>query len=592
MKGKINAELANGKFVEIAVDVNVNAVRFTEAEELKKLINSKELYGEVNGLFKKEFGKLVPEYSLLNISLKIISNDLEKLMAAGAAFESGSLALLIIKSAILYLLDEESVKYKYPEFELTRNITAFLDILGVKEDLVKLLKKKTDSGTDVKSNSLILKLSYQIENRDYKQAEQTRELIKKYTLSSAEKKEFDREELKLFYHLDSESHDSIKARYDVITKTYSYDKSYILSVKLDFIKYLEDNRMFKEVDAEFKLLLENYSEKDIEENSGYYYYLKGRREYHNGEFVKALDDLYKAYNNAGDEIFKADILNTSANCFSDTMYLEFAETLAEKAFEIRSKYMPAKKYDTLGLMGYIKFRKGDFENAFEYYSQSLLEQIAMKIPLSEMNRTYNSLAKVCMFLRRYDEALSYLDQGIKDYDLLSSKYKSYSSFYYLLFYYYTNDNELFNSKFKEFADPGNYRTYDKFALGWAFCYKALSEYKHGQILSGNSFLYESINFFTEDRYYVEAIYVWLYSLKYSDKKNPLNAEPEIFTNFLNFIETYLNKENFKFLDLFPGINTNTELEYFYKEFLKLNKPMNKKTLDKIVSGILDKYHLM
>ncbi len=123
-------------------------------------------------------------------------------------------------------------------------------------------------------------------------------------------------------------------------------------------------------------------------------YLKGRNEYHLGEYIGALDLLDSAFSGTDgtDLEFRSDILNPAAACFTDNLFFDHASCLLQEALRIREQLALAKKVETLSAMGCLALKRADFAAASDLFALTLREMRKNGF-IEEENRILNYAAK-------------------------------------------------------------------------------------------------------------------------------------------------------------------------------------------------------
>jgi tetratricopeptide (TPR) repeat protein len=437
-------------------------------------------------------------------------------------------------------------------------------------------------------------MDFYIQKRNYSEALRVRDLIEFDSLNMADKLSFTKNSLKLDYNTEKSNLTENQKNFQAVLEKFGYNKEFSLQVHLDYLKYLEDIREVKLPKRIIERIEKDFEIKNANDPSrAYYLYLKGRQSYGSGYFIEALNYLSESmnlYKKLEMEEEVGNVLNTAVNCFNDNLYFEEAGILAEKVLEIRKKYNSALIGDTYGVLGGIKFKKGDFEKALEHYKESC-EILSQN---SENNlRTFNYIAKCYIFLKDYDNAKQYLEKSEKLFDIATEKDKSFTHLYKLILAFMKNDSESFRETSLIFQDPKNYFDFDNFPLGWAYTFIAMNSYHKGEIEKGHNQLAQAIKFFMEERYYFEAGYVWLYNLineplDYIGK--PFEEDPLTIPKFLDYIELHSKlTENFAFFK--EKHEDTSNIVKFRDDFLKISSLKNKEDQKKSINELLKKVWL-
>jgi len=97
----------------------------------------------------------------------------------------------------------------------------------------------------------------------------------------------------------------------------------------------------------------------------------GRLAYYRGDFGDALQQYCMEWKlHKEDSALKARLQRSIASVLSDIGHLDMAQHLAEQALEKQQRNSDPEEYKTLGRLGEIYVRQGDYAQAIEYFSQS------------------------------------------------------------------------------------------------------------------------------------------------------------------------------------------------------------------------------
>jgi len=97
----------------------------------------------------------------------------------------------------------------------------------------------------------------------------------------------------------------------------------------------------------------------------------GRLAYYRGDFGDALQQYCMEWKlHQEDSALKARLQRSIASVLSDIGHLDMAQHLAEQALEKQQRNSDPEEYKTLGRLGEIYARQGDYSQAIEYFSQS------------------------------------------------------------------------------------------------------------------------------------------------------------------------------------------------------------------------------
>lgn len=596
MIGKVKCKSYNGSNITLKLELNVSHVRLSDNSG-QEVYRSKELFGEINDLMINKLNL----FKNLWISCKIISPQLDTMLKQKLEVSYQSLAELVSLSIFSYLLEEDNMgshTFEYPEYDGKFN--QFYHEYFSKTNLKIMINKLIDQDNVTIENRQINDIKTLIRQRDYTTAEKRMSLLDYKILSPNDLFDYRQLNLLLSYKINHSQIVENKKKFLTEKQNYKYDKVKLAIIYMDYIKYLQDIREEKSPSALLKEL-SDFCQIDFlpADYQAYNYYLLGRYNYGRGFYLSALENFDKAYliyktiNSREEEI--SDVLNSCVNCFNDNFYFEIAEDLAMKALGIREKYHLASSADTFGVLGGLYFKKRDFQNAIKYFEKSY-EKLKLTLKPMLLNKTFNYLAKSYMMNQDYDKAQYYLNESFNIIAEATAKEKSFSYLYQLILALKMNNNEMFNSMKKVFQNPENFYSFDKVSLGWAYSFMAEHEYLNGYIKQGHDYLSDAISFFTEDRYFFEAAYIWNYHIIYNEDKVLSDSfiEPvDVLSNFLEYYEAHLNMDDYQIVKDNTDKKTSikTLMQDFFELFKEASSISDKELQKKQVKKMLDLFCL-
>lgn len=565
--------------------ITMQAASVSIQNVLQPIYSSIDLAGEVNSLLKK----MMPEAERnFNLAAEIFSPDLDQLKALKAKPATASLAGAVAVAIIEYLLKESGLQIALPDLK-----TGFAEYCGDNPETAKvreIIKAKINTSAKETNRYLAETLIY-LKNHQSKEAENKFKVIDNSSLSDDEKILYQKAKLLLNYSNKRTDLAANQEKFRSVAQRYSYNKTILPGIYLDFIKYAEDLREVKPPKQVLEEFENSFSVTNIgEEEKAYFFYLKGRQCYGRGLFIEALNYLNKAeqiYLSLGMEEELANVYNTATNSFTDNLYFEAAETLANKALNIRQKFNSPLIGETYSLLGGIYFKKADFVQAAEYF-KTALEKLSTIYQPHQLNRNYNYLAKAYLFAGEPEESKKYLDIAFKALENATEKEKSYTYLYQLILAYSNRDEKTFLQTAAIFQNPQNYFKFDAFAMGWSYTYLTLFHYNKNEIALGHQFLKEAIDFFTGDSYSLEAGLVWCYNLIHTPddyQGEPFDEREDLMSKLFEYFETYRDLNKNYFVDLLQN-KESTVLKEIENKFLEAARLQNRDEMRELLKEIL------
>lgn len=453
-----------------------------------------------------------------------------------------------------------------------------IDYKSLIEPISKMVLSLVNNNQDSIKNQKLLRAIELYENKDINQSKL---LFDEIDYTTLEKFDLDEYFLLSFKLLK----DKTKDNFNEAKQLFRENPIKIKELYFIYIKYLQDIRDEKEP----KKLIKEFEDIfpiDILENSelSIYYYLKGRSDYARGEFLGGLYNLSLAIKNTDKENEKqlAAIYNTATNSFTDNLFFEEAQQLANKALLLRKKLKLPEEKESLSLICGIYLKSNKPKKAYENFK---------KLDINN-SRICNYLAKTSILLGYINKANDYLDKS-KDF---GDDKKGFLVLYKLLSLFKEQEFDNMIELYKEtIMLPENKKQYDKFVLGWGFVLISRAYFEQKNYINGIHNLFIGIDFFIEDKYILEAFYVSLYIYQYS-------LPIKFIDDFYNLINNYNLKQKFEeyyqkhkniskdYSDIF-GIKESkiNNLKKFYKD----TKDINQENYNPdVVKDILDRFYLI
>jgi tetratricopeptide (TPR) repeat protein len=151
--------------------------------------------------------------------------------------------------------------------------------------------------------------------------------------------------------------------------------------------------------------------KDKLEN-GMWFHHQGRLAYYQGLFPQALQQYCREYTlhktgNAQDPTLTARLFRNIANVLTDMGFTETAGHLAEEALQLQQTHDDPEHYKTLGRLGEIYLRTGDYDKALTAYQQSHQQQLSL--PHNQNGQTATYVAHTYVLKQQFDQAATWYD---------------------------------------------------------------------------------------------------------------------------------------------------------------------------------------
>jgi tetratricopeptide (TPR) repeat protein len=286
-------------------------------------------------------------------------------------------------------------------------------------------------------------------------------------------------------------------------------------------------------------------------------YLRGRSEYHKGEYIGALELLDKAYRAADkkDEEFISDILNTAASSFTDNLFFEHARILLREALAIREKLSLGTKAETISAIGVLAFKNGNFDEAYSLFTQALREMRTSNFVKDE-NRILNYLAKAALYKGDSATSDTFLDEALGKADRVEQKLFSHAIRMASLVMRkeFQSAHELFQ---ETFLLPEHHQ--HCFPVAWGYFFEAEASFQLGRLKDAIRHQARCVDLFLSDRFILEA---GLASIK------PFLWNPDI--EHLELFYENINEENIV-NELIEYRDNHEDLpERFFTEFFDKN----------------------
>lgn len=403
-----------------------------------------------------------------------------------------------------------------------------INYIELKDLILKLLLEviEKNSPTTI-TNQKLIRANQFFDDKKIDEAQMLLSEINLKTLSTFDTDEFKLLEFKLKI---SKSENDFR---NLIETIFQNNPMKIKQTYFIYIKYLEDMRdekaplkLIKEFEEKYPLSILSSDEKSL------FYYLNGRANYARGEFLVALKELSKSkeFLNKNDEKLLASIYNTATNSFSDNLFFEEAEQIAQNSISIRNKLKLIEVQESISLLAGIYFKNNQFHKAYEQYNYSL--KLLNHEQKNSKARLFNYLAKSSIMLHSFDKAKEYIEESEK----LNYDNKGFLVLIKYLYFYTKKDFEKLNELFKAtLLLPENKNKYDNFVISWCYVFLAQYKFEINEFDLGINFLYKAINYFIVDNYILEAFYVSLNVYKYDIPKKDMD-------DFFNLIEDFeINK---------------------------------------------------
>ncbi len=339
-----------------------------------------------------------------------------------------------------------------------------------------------------------------------------------------------------------------------------------VSRKLAFIwiRYLQNRRDFNAALNEALRFSEEFPESRLSPSEkAVFSYLKGRNEYHLGEYIGALDLLDSAFSGTDgtDLEFRSDILNTAASCFTDNLFFDHASCLLQEALRIREQLALAKKVETLSAMGCLALKRADFAAASDLFALTLREMRKNGF-IEEENRILNYAAKAYLYNGDDTTASELIGEALEKAGD-NKRNIAFSNSIKMAFLVRKENFAAADALFREtFLLPENHS--EIFATAWAYFFEAEACYRLGRKKDAVQYQARSVHFFLSDRYVLEAgvgsIVPILWDLSAEETKlfERLLADMDVLTRLLEYEEAHNNLPERFFQDFFEKNGKSNE----------------------------------
>ncbi len=505
MKFKVNATALNGKAAQVDIELYVETLNINYRRELKNKLITAEVYQELQNQILMELRQIYPQQHLEIINFKLISRELEELIGLKFKVKGSDLKEAIIATIYNYLAVEIGFGYqedvKQPEVYLRQNESRFI---------ARFLSSP-------EQNISSSKLQEAMDSYQEKRFAQASDIIKE--INPDELNYYDRsvcEWLSFVIRTKQDKEDSpgLREQFDQVCQRYSQRPSLIKKYYFSYIEFLENIRdaekpreLIQEFEARYPLSILDDDEAVI------YHRLKGRAEYHRGEYLIALEHFGIAMIRVdkSDLKSKAAIFNSAVNCFTDNLFFESAHWIASQAQEWRRVLDLPQTYESVSCMAGVETKRKNYAQALELHHKA--DELIQDIQITDIdaNRHYNFMAKNYILAGNYARGEEYLDKAEEAGD-----HKGFTQSLRMLLYYqqssYDQMDELFERRFKAESK------YDHFVLGWANALMARAAFVQKRFDAAISYLEDSISLFMSDLYILEARMVSLYGFAFDPPK--------------------------------------------------------------------------
>ena len=554
-------------------------VKFNFEEQDNPLLPIR-IYSDVKSKSLDIFKKAFPDLALGSISISMVSKDLEslkvQLLTPDAEDLINAVKMLVINDVSESIGMDKNLSFDEKVNQLPKHMREF------KTSYLK--SNPIDNKKLIRVSQLIIEKEYSVANELLKE-------IDKQGLSQLEIEEYD---FVWFQLLVKNLREDVPELFKDLLDVYSENHRQLKRLYFEYIRFLENLRddrkprnFLREFEDIFPLSSLSKSEKS------WYFYLKGRAEYSRGDFLFALENLSLALENAdkNDERLIASIYNTTVNSFTDNLFFDEANHIAQKAFDLRKKNEYSELYETVSLQGGIKLKSGEYKKALEYFLKSEKMFEGKTSTNANPSRLFNYIAKSAIFVEDFKLAEQYIEKAKNSDDT-----KGFSIAIELLLnlkqHNYAHMSELFKSSIML---PENQKVYDNFAIGWGYVYMALASFEQKKFKDGAHHLARSISNFQDDMYIFEAFYVSLYLYQYSvpskeiQRFRDLTKDYYLMDDYEEFIEKHVDvSERYA-----GGFGFDLPKTNLLKQFYEDTRDMNDENYNpEVVKDILDSFCLM
>ncbi len=505
MKFKVNATAFNGKPVQVDIELYVETLNINFRREQKNKLITAEVYQELQNQILMELRQIYPQQLLETINFKLISRDLEELIGLKFKVQESDLREATIATVLNYLALEIGVT---PH----RNIEKLKTSLGRFEN--RFVARFLSSPEQNISNPKLQEAMGSYQEKMFSQASDIINVLSPDDLNYYDRSVWEWLSFATRTKQDKEDSPDLREQFDRALERYSQQPSLIKKYYFSYIEFLEDIRdakkpreLIREFEARYPLSILDDDEAVV------YHRLKGRAEYHRGEYLIALEHFGIALIRVdkNDLKSKAAIFNSAVNCFTDNLFFESAHWIASQAEVWRRVLDLPQTYESISCMAGIETKRKNYAQALELHQKA--DELIQDIQITDIdaNRHYNFMAKNYILAGNYARGEEYLDKAEEAGD-----HKGFTQSLRMLLYYqqssYDQMDELFERRFKAESK------YDHFVLGWANALMARAAFVQKRFDAAISYLEDSISLFMSDLYILEARMVSLYGFAFDPPK--------------------------------------------------------------------------
>lgn len=528
MSNTIIATAFNGTVVEAKVKLYVETLNFNPRQQLENKLIAPAVYRASRDKILEKLSKMYPQQALEVINFSIISSDLEELVSIKFKVHDNGLTEAIVASVLNYLAMEIGFGYqedvKQPEVYLRQNESRFI-------------ARFLSSPVEKISNSKLQEAMDSYHGQKFVQASDIMKEINPDNLNDYDHAEWDWLSFAIRTKLENAFSHALQEHFEQVLAKYADRPPLFKRYYFQYIEFLEDVRNAKMPRGLLSLFEKRYPLSLLDDDEAVVYHrLKGRAEYHRGEFLVALEHFSSALKRVDNDDLKskAAIYNSAANCFTDNLFFESAHWIASQAQEWRRVLDLPQTYESIGCMAGVETKRKNYARALELHHKADELIRDMQITGIDLNRHYNLLAKNYILVCNYALGKEYLDKAEEAEDG-----KDFSQYLRLLLYFrqgsYEQMDKLFNLKFR-----GN-DEYDEFVLGWGNALMARAAFAQQRFDAAIPYLEDAISWFLKDLYILEARMVSLYGFacdlprEYQDKIMQIIFSSDIDARFEEYV---------------------------------------------------------
>ena len=385
-------------------------------------------------------------------------------------------------------------------------------------------------------------------------------------------------------------------QYNAMCLKNRHDSEVLRALAFVWIRYLQNRRDFPEALKEVKRFDSEFPESHLAPSEkAVFSYIKGRSEYHQGEYIGALELLDAAFSRteATDLEFRSDILNTAASSFTDNLFFDHADQLLSEALRIREQLGLAKKVETLSAMGCVALKKAHFEKACELFDQTLREMQKNGF-IEEENRILNYAAKGLIYKGDFAKASDLIEEALRKAGE-KKRDVAFSNSIKMSFLVKKENFADADAFFREtFLLPENHSEIS--ATAWGYFFEAEACYRLGRKRDALQYQARSIKFFLSDRYVLEAglggiaPLLWDISEEEMSFFEKLIGDTDLLSILMNYKETHRDLPERFFKKFFDNKKKNTgasksQLEIFIENIVNAAVTKSPKKAQSIFNSI-------